>query len=333
MAVLVSERLDIRLTALHPDFSRSRIKGLIESGFVKVHGAVVLKPGAKVEAGDDFEVTIPPPVPAVPLPEDIPLNVLFEDDDILVIDKPAGLVVHPAPGHFTGTLVNAILHHCPNLSGIGGVARPGIVHRLDQDTSGVMVVAKSQIAMDALARDFATHANMRKTYLAIVHGRPSPPEGRIENFIGRHKVNRKKMAIRTDGGKLAITCYKTLATACKPTGEGIQSRHEVISLVECDILTGRTHQIRVHMASLGCPIVGDGTYGRKAADNGLYPPPERQMLHAWRLELRHPVSRRQAVFEAPPPDCFSDYISPERWPRLVDASVKGSENTPPSRDR
>lgn len=333
MAVLVSERLDIRLTALHPDFSRSRIKGLIESGFVKVNGAVVLKPGAKVEAGDDFEVTIPPPVPAVPLPEDIPLNVLFEDDDILVIDKPAGLVVHPAPGHFTGTLVNAILHHCPNLSGIGGVARPGIVHRLDQDTSGVMVVAKSQIAMDALARDFAMHANMRKTYLAIVHGRPSPPEGRIENFIGRHKVNRKKMAIRTDGGKLAITCYKTLATACKPTGEGIQSRHEVISLVECDILTGRTHQIRVHMASLGCPIVGDGTYGRKAADNGLYPPPGRQMLHAWRLELRHPVSRRQAVFEAPPPECFSDYISPQPWPRLVDASVKGSVNAPPSRDR
>ena len=141
------------------------------------------------------------------------------------------------------------------------------------------------------------------------------------------------MAIRTDGGKLAITCYKTLATACKPTGEGIQSRHEVISLVECDILTGRTHQIRVHMASLGCPIVGDGTYGRKAADNGLYPPPERQMLHAWRLELRHPVSRRQAVFEAPPPDCFSDYISPQPWPRLADASVKGSVNAPPSRDR
>lgn len=308
MAVLVSERLDIRLTALHPDFSRSRIKGLIESGFVKVNGIVVLKPGAKVEMDDDFEVTIPPPVPAVPMPEDIPLNVLFEDDDILVIDKPAGLVVHPAPGHFTGTLVNAILHHCPNLNGIGGVARPGIVHRLDQDTSGVMVVAKSQIAMDALARDFATHANMRKTYLAIVHGRPSPPEGHIENFIGRHKVNRKKMAIRTDGGKLAITDYKTLTTAGKPTGDGIRSRHEVISLVECDILTGRTHQIRVHMASLGCPIVGDETYGRKAADNGLYPPPERQMLHAWRLALRHPVSRKQMVFEAPLPDCFCDYI-------------------------
>ena len=308
MAVLVSERLDIRLTALHPDFSRSRIKGLIESGFVRVNGAVVLKPGTRVEASDDFDVTIPPPVPAVPLPEDIPLNILFEDDDILVIDKPAGLVVHPAPGHFTGTLVNAILHHCPNLNGIGGVARPGIVHRLDQDTSGVMVVAKSQIAMDALARDFATHANMRKTYLAIVHGRPSPSEGRIENLIGRHKVNRKRMAIRTDGGKLAITDYKTLSTASKPTGAGIRSRHEAISLVECDILTGRTHQIRVHMASLGCPIVGDETYGRKAADNGLHPPPERQMLHAWRLELRHPVSRRQAIFEAPLPDCFSDYI-------------------------
>lgn len=303
----MSERLDIRLTALYPDFSRSRIKGLIESGFVKVNGAPVTKPSAKVEATDEFEVTIPPPVPAIPLPEDIPLDVIFEDDDILVIDKPAGLVVHPAPGHFTGTLVNAILHHCPDLKGIGGVARPGIVHRLDQDTSGVMVIAKSQIAMDSLVRDFAEHSNIRKTYRAIVHGIPSPPSGRIENLIGRHPINRKKMAIRTDGGKLAITDYRTLATSSTPIGAGRTDPRSAISLVECDILTGRTHQIRVHMASLGCPIVGDETYGRRSADNAIYPHPERQLLHAWRLELRHPATRRQVVFEAPMPQCFSDY--------------------------
>lgn len=308
MAILVSERLDIRLTALYPDFSRSRIKGLIESGFVKVNGVPVVKPSAKVEAADEFEVTIPPPVPAVPQPEDIPLNVIFEDDDILVIDKPAGLVVHPAPGHFTGTLVNAILHHCPVLKGIGGVARPGIVHRLDQDTSGVMVIAKSQLAMDALVKDFATHSNIRKLYRAVVHGIPSPLSGRIENHIGRHAVNRKKMAIRTDGGKLAITDYRTLATAHTPIGEGRTDPHSAISLVECDILTGRTHQIRVHMASLGCPIVGDDTYGRRSADNAIHPKPERQMLHAWRLELRHPATREQTVFEAPLPKCFSNYF-------------------------
>lgn len=309
MAVLVSERLDIMLTSIHPDFSRSRIKGLIESGFVKVNGVVVTKPSAKVEKDDDFDVTIPPPVPAIPIPEDIPLSILFEDDDILVIDKPAGLVVHPAPGHVTGTLVNAVLHHCPGLKGIGGVARPGIVHRLDQDTSGVMVVAKSQLAMDALTRDFASHANMRKTYLAIVHGVPTPLEGRIENYIGRHKIDRKKMAIRTDGGKLAITDYRTVNTVRKPASTNSSRTNETaISLVRCDILTGRTHQIRVHMASLGCPIVGDETYGRKSADRNLVPPPERQMLHAWRLELRHPASRKQMVFEAPAPSCFSDYI-------------------------
>ena len=204
----MSERLDIRLTALYPDFSRSRLKGLIEAGLVKVNGEVVLKPGEKVEETDVFDVTIPPPVPAEPEPEDIPLDILFEDDDILVLDKPAGLVVHPAPGHNTGTLVNAILHHCPNLKGIGGVARPGIVHRLDQDTSGVMVIAKSQVAMNALAKDFSSHNNIRKIYCAIVHGVPNPAEGHIENLIGRCPF---KSSISASMASAVIPCQERMS--------------------------------------------------------------------------------------------------------------------------
>ena len=309
----MSERLDIRLTSLYPDFSRSRLQGLIDAGFVKVNGEVALKSSAKVEEADSIEVTFPPPVPAEPEPEDIPLEIIYEDDDILVINKPAGIVAHPAPGHIGGTIVNAILHHCPDLKGIGGVSRPGIVHRLDQDTSGVMVIAKSQIAMTALARDFSSHANMRKIYLAIVHGMPNPSEGRIENLIGRHAVNRKKMAIVEENGKLAITNYRTLSTNEKPVNENVWEPGSEISLVECDILTGRTHQIRLHMASLGCPIVGDAIYGRKSADRTIFPTPERQLLHAQRLEIRHPVTREPLVFEAPVPDCFANY-----FPRIAD---------------
>lgn len=308
MAILVSERLDIRLTALYPDFSRSRLQGLIDAGFVKVNGEVSTKASAKVDEDATIEVTFPPPVPAEPQPEDIPLDIIFEDDDILVINKPAGLVVHPAPGHNTGTLVNAVLHHCPSLKGIGGVARPGIVHRLDQDTSGVMVIAKSQPAMIALARDFASRSNVRKVYVAIVHGRPVPAEGRIENMLGRHRSNRKKMAIVTENGKLAITTYRTLRTLPKPISDDMWEPGSEISLVECGIHTGRTHQIRVHMASIGCPIVGDIAYGRKSADKTIFPPPARQMLHACRLELLHPVSRKPLVFEAPLPDCFNTYL-------------------------
>ena len=303
----MSERLDIRLTSIYPDFSRSRLQGLIDAGFVKVNGETAAKASVKVEESDTIDVTFPPPVPAEPEPEDIPLDVIFEDDDILVINKPAGLVVHPAPGHCNGTLVNAILHHGPNLKGIGGVVRPGIVHRLDKDTSGVMVVAKSEIAMSTLAHDFSSHANLRKIYIAIVHNRPNPPEGRIENLIGRHHGNRKKMAIVTENGKTAITCYRTLKAIPKPISDNVWEPGAEISLVECDILTGRTHQIRVHMASLGCPIVGDVTYGKKSADRTICPAPERQMLHAMRLELRHPATREPLVFEAPLPECFNLY--------------------------
>ena len=287
------ERLDKVLLSHHPDFSRSRIEGLVKAGFVTVNGAVASKAGMKVSEGDDIVVEIPPPVPAVPEPEDIHLSVVYEDDDIVVVDKPPGMVVHPAPGHFTGTLVNALLHHCPSLSGIGGVARPGIVHRLDQDTSGLIVVAKTQAAMDALAKAFASHKNVEKTYLAVVHGRPRLDSGRIENMIGRHPVDRKRMAIVEKGGKLAITNWRKVG----------QSTRNHVSLIECRIETGRTHQIRVHMASLGCPVIGDKTYGKGALDRRIDPIPQRQMLHAQKLALWHPVRNVKMEFESQvPPD-------------------------------
>ena len=290
------ERLDKVILARHPDFSRSRVEGLVKAGFVTVNGAVAAKAGMKVSPDDEIVVEIPPPVPAVPEPEGIPLSVVFEDEDMLVIDKPPGMVVHPAPGHFTGTLVNALLAHCPNLSGIGGVARPGIVHRLDQDTSGLIVVAKTQVAMDSLARAFASHKNVEKTYLAVVHGRPRLDSGRIENLIGRHPVDRKRMAILEKGGKLAVTNWRVVSSV------------GTMSVLECRIETGRTHQIRVHAASLGCPVIGDRTYGKGALDRRLDPVPPRQMLHAWKLRLWHPTKGVEMSFEAPPPPDMQPYL-------------------------
>lgn len=295
------QRLDKVLQERYPDFSRSRIEGLIKAGFVTVNGAVAEKAGQKVAETDEIGVEIPPPVPAEPQPEDIPLTVVFEDEHMLVVDKAPGMVVHPAPGHFTGTLVNALLHHCPDLSGIGGVARPGIVHRLDQDTSGLLVVAKTQAAMDGLTRAFASHKSLTKTYLAVCHGRPRLDAGRIENLIGRHPVDRKRMAIVEKNGKLAITNWKVLGPGRAGT-----------SLVECVIETGRTHQIRVHMASLGCPVIGDRVYGKGALDRKLEPVPERQMLHAWRLKLWHPVFGVEMSLEAPIPPDMKPYCEASR---------------------
>ncbi len=316
------QRLDKALLDLYPDFSRSRIEGLVKAGYVTVNGAVAGKAGMKVSDDDEIVVELPPPVPAVPEPEDIPLSVVFEDDDLVVVDKPPGLVVHPAPGHHSGTLVNALLHHCPNLSGIGGVARPGIVHRLDQDTSGLIVVAKSQAAMDGLVRAFSSHRDIVKTYLAVCHGRPSACSGRLENMIGRHPVDRKRMAIldapaqlRTSGadvrrGKLALTNWRVLQGLPRQDGSALPLRQDLpISLMECRIETGRTHQIRVHMASIGCPVIGDRTYGRSALDKRLDPVPARQMLHAWRLSLRHPVSGGQLELEAAVPPDMSAYFA------------------------
>lgn len=291
-------RLDKKILETHPDFSRSRIEGLIKSGFVTVNGAVAEKAGMKVGDDDEVVVEIPPPVPAIPEPEAIALDIVYEDDDIIVINKMPGMVVHPAPGHFTGTLVNALLHHCPNLSGIGGVARPGIVHRLDQDTSGLIVVAKSQKAMDGLVKAFASHKAIEKTYLAVCHGRPRLDAGRIENLIGRHPVDRKRMAIVEKNGKAAITNWNVLS----------KNTAQPISIIECRIETGRTHQIRVHTASLGTPVIGDKVYGKSALDKRLDPIPARQMLHAWKLKLYHPVTSKIMEFTAPIPTDMQAYI-------------------------
>lgn len=295
----MAERLDKVILKQYPDFSRSRIEGLIKAGFVTVNGAVAEKAGMKVSDDDELVVEIPPPVPAIPEPEAIPLEVVYEDDDMLVVNKAPGMVVHPAPGHFTGTLVNALLHHCPNLSGIGGVARPGIVHRLDQDTSGLIVVAKSQAAMDGLVKAFASHKAIEKTYLTVVHRSSQSSaltSGRIENLIGRHPVDRKRMAIVEKNGKLAITNWK------------VTSQTSRTSLIECRIETGRTHQIRVHMASLGTPVIGDKVYGKSALDKQLAPVPARQMLHAWKLVLWHPVRNEKMSFEAPIPEDLRPYL-------------------------
>lgn len=296
------ERLDKLLQGRFPDFSRSRLEGLVKGGYVTVNGTVAVKAGQKVAETDEIEVEVPPPVPAVPEPEDIPLDVVYEDDDLLVVDKAPGMVVHPAPGHFTGTLVNALLHHCPNLSGIGGVTRPGIVHRLDQDTSGLLVVAKSQKAMDGLVRAFASHRNVEKTYLALCHRSAQPAgtlRGRIENLIGRHPVDRKRMAIVARNGKRAVTNW----TVCPE-----MSRTPAVTAVECVIETGRTHQIRVHMASLGTPVIGDRVYGKPALDRRLDPVPARQMLHAWKLKLWHPCRSEQLAFAAPIPADMQAYL-------------------------
>ena len=306
-------RLDMHILETHPDFSRSRIEGLIKSGFVTVNGAIAEKAGMKVSEGDEIVVEVPPPVPAIPEPEDIPLDIVFEDEDMVVVNKAPGMVVHPAPGHFTGTLVNALLHHCPNLSGIGGVARPGIVHRLDQDTSGLIVVAKSQVAMDGLVQAFSSHKNIEKTYLAICHGRPRLDAGRIENLIGRHPVDRKRMAIVEKNGKVAITNWKQVQRFGMFGGFGRFDTSQTsqtfqTSLVECRIETGRTHQIRVHMASLGCPVIGDKVYGKSALDKKLDPVPARQMLHAWKLKLWHPVKKVEMLFEAPLPEDMRAYL-------------------------
>ena len=290
------QRLDKLLLGRNPDFSRSRIEGLIKAGFVTVNGAVAEKAGMKVSDDDEIEVEIPPPVPAIPEPEDIPLDVIFEDADMLVLNKAPGMVVHPAPGHFTGTLVNALLFHCPDLAGIGGVARPGIVHRLDQYTSGTMVVAKSQKAMESLVKAFASHTSVEKTYLAVCRGRPRLDSGRIENLIGRHPVDRKRMAILEKGGKRAVTNWRVV------------DFKNGLSVMECRIETGRTHQIRVHMASLGCPVIGDTVYGKPALDKRLDPPPARQMLHAWKLKLWHPVEGRQMEFVSPVPADMKVYL-------------------------
>jgi 23S rRNA pseudouridine1911/1915/1917 synthase len=280
-------RLDAWLAQAVPGLSRSRIQGLIADGHATVDGRAT-KASASLAAGQRICLTIPPAAPATPRPEAIALDIVFEDADILVIDKSAGLVVHPAPGHADGTLVNALLHHCDDLGGIGGVERPGIVHRLDKETTGLMVVAKTDAAMAGLVAQFKA-GGVRKVYLALVHGVPRPASGVIDTLIGRHPRDRKRMAVVSRNGKQAITRY-SVVRACG-----------AVSLVEASIETGRTHQIRVHLAHLGHPIVGDPLYGSRSRDQMIADCPSRQMLHAARLAFAHPVSGETLDFSRPPP--------------------------------
>ena len=290
-------RLDKWLTGRLSDLSRTRIQALIAEGQVTIGALTVADPSARVKSGQAYTIVIPPEIAAEPEPQAIPLIVVYEDDDLIVIDKPAGLVVHPAPGSPDSTLVNALLAHCgDSLSGIGGVRRPGIVHRLDKDTSGLMVAAKNDLAHRGLARQFEDHT-IDRAYKALVWGLPNPKIGEIEGNIGRSPVNRKKMAMVASGGKSALTRYRVLSSYAGGA----------VSLVECRLATGRTHQIRVHMTSLGHPLIGDQTYGRAriARFKGLdaetrdhlaeFP---RQALHAYRLGFSHPTTSELCVFES-----------------------------------
>ena len=293
-------RLDRALAELLPDLSRERIKALIVEGQI-VSGGRSLNPSMKVAVGQDYSITLPAPVALDAVAQDIPLDIVHEDADLIVVDKPAGLVVHPAAGNLDGTLVNALLHHCDGqLSGIGGLARPGIVHRIDKDTSGLLVVAKSDKAHEGLARQFKDHS-IDRLYAAIVYGIPAPGSGTVDAWIGRSDADRKKMAVHREGrGKHAVTHYR------------VMERLRGAAMVECRLETGRTHQVRVHMAHLGHPLIGDPVYGRDR--KGFKSILEtlgfkRQALHAKRLGFIHPVTEEPLAFDSPLPADMQELLS------------------------
>jgi 23S rRNA pseudouridine1911/1915/1917 synthase len=293
-------RLDRALADAVPTLSRERLKVLINGGSVSDGaGALSRDPSRKAAAGTLFHVTVPDPTPAHNVAQDIALNIAYEDEHLIVIDKQAGLVVHPAAGNLDGTLVNALLHHCGgSLSGIGGVARPGIVHRIDKDTSGLMVAAKTDRAHEGLARQFHDHSIDRR-YKAIVSGKPAPPAGKVDAPLARSPSNRKKVAI-VEGGKRAVTHFSTIKTL------------KNAALVECRLETGRTHQVRVHMSSIGHPLLGDPVYGRtKQAHRELLETLHfhRQALHAARLGFIHPVKSIGLAFESEMPDDMQELFN------------------------
>ncbi len=300
-------RLDRWLAERLPDQSRSRLKVLIEDGRVTIGGRPADDPSRKVRAGDEIVLAIPAPAPARPQAESIPLAVVYEDSDLIVVDKPAGMVVHPAPGSSSATLVNALLHHCAgSLSGIGGEKRPGIVHRLDKDTSGLIVAAKTDVAHRALAVQFAEHT-VTRAYKALCWGVPKPPMGKIEGNIGRSTKDRKKMAVLLRGGRHALTNYKLE-----------QAFGTAAALIECRLATGRTHQIRVHMASIGHALIGDATYGGRLRSKSQRLPQgiedalrefHRQALHAWQLGFTHPTRGERLLFGSDIPNDFKDLLN------------------------
>lgn len=288
----IAERLDKFLTEALPEFSRSRIQGLIADGFVDVNGRAAKKAGQSLETGAALTVRIPPVVPTDLVAEDIPLDIVFENDDLLVVNKPAGMVVHPAAGHATGTLVNAVLGYDPEIEGIGGEERPGVVHRLDKYTSGLIVLAKNERAHRWLQDQFRLR-KVDKAYLALVDGKPPTPAGRVESHIGRDPKNRKRMAVvSASKGREAISEYKTVESFGHHT------------LLEFHPLTGRTHQIRLHCAFLKCPIAGDEVYGRKNSTIAA----KRHFLHAFQLKIVLPGEKAARTFEAPLPDELTEVL-------------------------
>ena len=306
-AAKAGERLDQLLADRLPQYSRSRLKALIESGRVSCAAATISEPAYRVKPGQIFTLVVPPAVAATPRPQAIRLDIVFEDAHLLVVDKPAGLVVHPAPGNPDGTLVNALLAHCgDSLSGIGGVRRPGIVHRLDKDTSGLMVVAKTDAAHGALSGQFSART-VKRAYAALVWGVPRPPQGEIEGNIGRSPRNRKKMAVLKQGGRTALTRYRVR-----------QTFGTTASFIECRLATGRTHQIRVHLAHRGHAVIGDATYGggaSQARKRGLDPATAaaiarlgRQALHAGELGFRHPATAEAIEFASDLPNDIKDIM-------------------------
>jgi len=305
-------RLDRFLAKGFPDISRSRLQALINEGAVEADGTTIKDAARRVKPDEAFRIVIPPPTAPEPEAQDIPLNVLYEDSDVIVIDKPVGLVVHPAAGNPDGTLVNALLAHCKDLKGVGGVARPGIVHRLDKDTSGVLVAAKNERAMRSLGKQFAAHV-VERAYNAVVWGVPRQREGLIEGNLGRSPFDRKRIAVLRDAGKEARTRYRVLERFGAPD-------RPFAALIECRLETGRTHQIRVHLAHIGHPLIGDATYGRARQVPRARSPEEtqayetaqnfpRQALHAGLLGFHHPGLNRPMCFESPWPEDFTCLVN------------------------
>ncbi len=292
-------RLDRFLAVALPTFSRARLQTLIRDGFVTLNGSAP-RPRDLVRTGDIVELREPEVEKIEAQPEQISLDILFEDEDLLVLNKPAGIVMHPGAGHEQHTLVNALLAHCQNLSGIGGKERPGIVHRLDKETSGCLVVAKNDTTHRDLSSQFAART-MTKIYLALVAGTLRKSSGVIDKAIARHPVHRQRMSIARRQGRSAKTEYRVLRSGIPAEGRASARPPVAISLVECTLHSGRTHQIRVHLHHLGHPILGDKLYGGKRA--GDYP---RQMLHAWKLAFRHPRSGDEMSFDAPVPPDFAE---------------------------
>jgi 23S rRNA pseudouridine1911/1915/1917 synthase len=277
-----NDRLDVYLTSTLEGLSRTRVQKLIDSGNVTVNGTIAFKTGIKLEPGDQIRVMIPEPTPTVLLPEQISLDILFENEDVIVVNKPAGMVVHPSAGHLSGTLVNAALAHAPEMEGIAGEGRPGVVHRLDKNTSGIILLAKNDHSLHWLQNQFKQRS-LEKTYIALVDRHPPTPEGRIEAAVGRDPANRQRMAaVPEEKGREAVSLYKTLQHFTNHT------------LLEVHPLTGRTHQIRVHLALIGCPVAGDTTYGFRHSSIEI----NRHFLHAARLQICLPGEKIPHEFEA-----------------------------------